>query len=175
MAEPGKAEPGKDAAVIGEEASFSGRFTGKDLVLLGRLEGEIELRGRLRLGPKAHARANVRAAAVDAEGQLEGEVRADAMNVTPTARVRGTFVVKRLSVQEGALVEGSINPASARQAEPPPAPRPPASSPYPPLYPSPTPAPPAAPAPAAGPNPAAVKPAPTGPPAERKPEDDGPI
>lgn len=173
MAEPGKTEPGKDAAVIGEEASFSGRFAGKDLVLLGRLEGEIELRGRLHLGPKAHARANVRAAAVDAEGQLEGEVRADAMSVMPTARVRGTFVVKRLSVQEGALVEGSINPASARQAEPPPAPRPPAPSPYPAIHPPAAPAPPAAPTPAAGPTPA--NPAPAGPPPERKPEDDGPI
>jgi len=131
------AEPAKDVAVIGEDASFSGRFVGKDLVLLGRLEGEIELRGRLRLGPKCHARANVRAAAVEAEGELDGEIRADSMSVMPTARVRGTFLVKRLSVQEGAVVEGSINPGSTHHVEPPVAP--------PALAPPKAPAPPAAP------------------------------
>ena len=177
MAEPAKdvAGIGKDTAVIGEDASFSGRFVGKDLLLLGKLEGDIELRGRLHLGPKGHARANVRAATVEVEGELNGEIRADALSLMPTARVRGTILAKRLSVQEGAVVEGSINPGSARHAEP-------SASPF---APAPTPAAPAAPTAqpwAARPSPPAAAPAPhtspapaaPGSPPEKKPEGDPP-
>jgi cytoskeletal protein CcmA (bactofilin family) len=117
-------EAAKNMAVIGEEASFSGLFKGHDLVVLGRFDGQIEIGGRLRVGPKGHAKANVRAAAVEVEGEIEGDVRCESMSLLPTARVRGVLSSKRLAVQEGALVEGSINPASARQAEP--APRTPA-------------------------------------------------
>lgn len=116
------AEPVKETAVIGEEASFSGTFKGQDLVLLGRLDGEVEVRGRLRVGPKGSARATVRAVLVEVEGQIEGEIRCESLSLLPTARVRGTFVAKRLAVQEGAIVEGSINPTSGRAAEPPPVP-----------------------------------------------------
>jgi cytoskeletal protein CcmA (bactofilin family) len=182
MAEPAKdvAGIGKDTAVIGEDASFSGRFVGKDLLLLGKLEGDIELRGRLHLGPKGHARANVRAATVEVEGELNGEIRADALSLLPTARVRGTILAKRLSVQEGAVVEGSINPGSARHAEPsaspfapPPAPAAPPAQPWAarPSPPAAAPAPHGSPAPSA---PATPGPAAPGSPPEKKPEGDPP-
>ena len=115
-----------DVAVIGEEASFSGTFKGQDLIVLGRFEGQIEARGRLRVGPKGHTKANVRANAVEVEGEIEGDVQCESMSLMPTARVRGKFAAKRLAVQEGALVEGSINAASARPADPVPPPVPPA-------------------------------------------------
>jgi cytoskeletal protein CcmA (bactofilin family) len=124
------ADAAKDVAVIGEEASFSGTFKGQDLLVLGRFDGQIEVRGRLRVGPKGHAKATVRAVAVEVEGEVEGDVRCESMSLMPTARVRGTFVAKRLAVQEGALVEGSINSSSGRPADtPPPAPAPPPPAP----------------------------------------------
>jgi len=173
MAEPAKdvSGIGKDTAVIGEDASFAGRFVGKDLILLGRLEGDIELRGRLHVGPKGSVRANVRATTVEVEGELNGEIRADALSMLPTARVRGTLIAKRLSVQEGAVVEGSINPASARHAEPSASPfaPPPASAAPPRPSPAPVPHPSPAPAGTATPGPAAPGPTP-----EKKPEGDPP-
>ena len=124
------ADMAKDVAVIGDEASFSGKFKGQDLIVQGRFEGEIEARGRLRVGPKGHAKANVRAGTVEVEGEVEGDVRCESLSLLPTARVRGTITAKRLAVQEGALVEGSINPGSAHQADPAPkAPAPPAPAP----------------------------------------------
>jgi cytoskeletal protein CcmA (bactofilin family) len=123
------ADAAKNMAVIGEEASFSGIFKGHDLIVLGRFEGQIEVGGRLRVGPKGHAKANVRAAAVEVEGEIEGDVRCESISLMPTARVRGILSSKRLAVQEGALVEGSINPGSAHQADPAPkAPAPPAQA-----------------------------------------------
>jgi cytoskeletal protein CcmA (bactofilin family) len=173
MAEPAKdvSGIGKDSAVIGEDASFSGRFVGKDLLLLGRLEGDIELRGRLHVGPRGNAKANVRAATVEVEGELNGEIRADALSMLPTARVRGTLIAKRLSVQEGAVVEGSINPGSARHAEPSASPFAPPPAPVTPARPSPAPMPHASPTPS---GPASPGPAAPGPPPEKKPEGDPP-
>jgi cytoskeletal protein CcmA (bactofilin family) len=100
----------KDAAVIDEGATFAGSFKGHDLLVLGRFEGEIELDGRLRVGPSGKARAEIRATTVEIAGEVDGQVRAESLSLLPTARVRGTFLAKRLSVAEGAVVEGSINP-----------------------------------------------------------------
>lgn len=107
------ADAPKEMAVIGEEASLSGRVSGQDLLVLGRVEGEIELRGKLRVGPKGRAQATVRAHTIEIEGELEGDVRAEVLTLAQTARARGTFMAKRLSVQEGAVLEGHINPQSA--------------------------------------------------------------
>jgi cytoskeletal protein CcmA (bactofilin family) len=107
------ADAPKEMAVIGEDAFLSGRVTGQDLLVLGRVEGQIELRGRLRVGPKGRAQATVRAHTIEIEGELEGDVRAEVLTLAQTARARGTFVAKRLSVQEGAVLEGHINPQSS--------------------------------------------------------------
>jgi cytoskeletal protein CcmA (bactofilin family) len=84
------------------------------------------------VGPKGQAKASVRAATVEVEGEIEGDVRCDSLSLMPTARVRGTLTAKRLAVQEGALVEGSINPASTQKPDPPPAPAPAPPAPAPP-------------------------------------------
>jgi cytoskeletal protein CcmA (bactofilin family) len=104
---------GTTAAIVGEDAQFSGRFSGQELEVLGRLEGEVELKGRLRIGKQGRVKAKVKAAVVEVEGEFEGELRADALTLSETAKAKGTFLAKRLNVREGAVLEGAINPASA--------------------------------------------------------------
>jgi cytoskeletal protein CcmA (bactofilin family) len=61
-------------------------------------------------------KAVVKAKAVEIEGEFEGEVRAESLRLAPTARARGTFVAKRLVIEEGAVFHGAVNrepPASA--------------------------------------------------------------
>jgi cytoskeletal protein CcmA (bactofilin family) len=137
---------GTTTAIVGEDAQFSGRFSGHDLDVLGRLEGEVEIKGRLRVGKKGRVKAKVKAAVAEIDGEFEGELRADALTLTETARAKGTFVAKRLNVREGAVLEGAINPNA-------------------PAAPIPAPAPPPAVEAGAG--------APTAAPAESKPEDGG--
>lgn len=115
---------GTTAAVVGEDAQISGRFSGQDLTVFGRLEGEVELKGRLRVGKQGRVKAKVKAVATDIEGDFEGEIRTDALTLLETAKARGTFVAKRLTVREGAVLEGSINPAAAQAAPASPAPAP---------------------------------------------------
>lgn len=141
------------AAVVGEDSQFSGRFSGQDLDVQGRLEGHVEVKGRLRIGKQGRVKANVKAAVTEIEGEFEGELRADSLTLTETARAKGTFLAKRLSVREGAVLEGAINPVVAQApAQAPPAPAPGAS-----------------PSGDAGATPPAATPAPS----ENKPEDGG--
>ena len=106
------------AAIVGEDAQFSGRFSGQDLDVLGRLEGDVEVKGRLRVGKQGRVKAKAKAAVIEIEGEFEGELRADALTLTETARAKGTFVAKRLNVREGAVLEGSINPAGPQAPTP---------------------------------------------------------
>jgi cytoskeletal protein CcmA (bactofilin family) len=144
---------GTTAAIVGEDAQFTGRFSGQDLEVLGRLEGDVEIKGRLRIGKQGRVKAKVKAAVVEIEGEFEGELQTDALTLAETAKARGTFLAKRLNVREGAVLEGAINPATAATAHPPVA--------------APTP-----PAPAAAPAPAAPQATPN-PAPETKPEDGG--
>lgn len=112
------------AAVVGEDAQVSGRWSGQDLTVFGRLEGDVDLKGRLRIGKEGRVKAKVKAAAAEIEGDFEGEIRTDALTLLETAKARGTFVAKRLTVREGAVLEGSINPTSAAPSGPTPSPTP---------------------------------------------------
>jgi cytoskeletal protein CcmA (bactofilin family) len=98
--------------VVGEGAVLSGKVKGESLSVLGALEGEVHLEGRLTVGPKGRVTARVRASEVLVEGEIDGEVRTAALTLTETAKAKGTFVAKRLIVKEGALVEGNINPSA---------------------------------------------------------------
>jgi cytoskeletal protein CcmA (bactofilin family) len=117
--------------MVGEGTVVTGRVKGKDLTVLGVVEGEVQLEGRLLVGKGGRVKASVRAGEVEAEGELEGDVRAASLTLSETAKARGTFVAKRLVVKEGARVEGAINPTEPTPAAAPqalPAPVPPAPS-----------------------------------------------
>jgi cytoskeletal protein CcmA (bactofilin family) len=114
--------------MVGEGTVVTGKVKGKDLTVLGVVEGEVQLEGRLLVGKGGRVKASVRAGEVEAEGELEGDVRAASLTLSETAKARGTFVAKRLVVKEGARVEGAFNPSEPTPAAPhaQPAPVPPA-------------------------------------------------
>jgi cytoskeletal protein CcmA (bactofilin family) len=112
--------PSPDSAVVDRHASLTGRVSGHDLVVLGSLDGDLQLSGRLHTAAGSRLRAKVQAAVVEIEGDFEGEIRASTLRVSATARARGTFVAERLVIQEGAVLEGAVQAPAA--------PAPPASS-----------------------------------------------
>jgi cytoskeletal protein CcmA (bactofilin family) len=109
------ANPAVTAGVVGEGAVLNGKVKGQDLTVLGVLEGEVQLEGRLQVGPTGRVAARVRAKEVLVDGEIEGEVKTASLTLGESARARGTFLAKRLVVKEGALVEGSINPGTLGQ------------------------------------------------------------
>ena len=108
-------------STLSADLNVTGTISGQDLDVLGHFEGELRLAGKLRTGGASHVKAVVKAKAVEIEGEFEGEVRADSLHLAPTARARGTFVAKRLVIEEGAVFHGAVNreqPASSAPAVP---------------------------------------------------------
>lgn len=101
-------------ATIAEGARFDGTYKGGDLTVLGSFEGTLDLRGRLQLGPQGRGKGKVKATAVEIEGEFDGEVRAEALAFGGTSRATGVFLAPRLSMREGARVDGALNIESAR-------------------------------------------------------------
>jgi cytoskeletal protein CcmA (bactofilin family) len=100
--------PSTETAVFDRHVTVSGKLTGHDLILLGTLDGELTLTGRLHGAAGSRLRAKVQADVVEIEGEFEGEIRATTLRVSASARVRGVFIAGRLAIEEGAVFEGDV-------------------------------------------------------------------
>ncbi|HVR72228.1 MAG TPA: polymer-forming cytoskeletal protein [Vicinamibacteria bacterium] len=115
--------PSPDSAVLDRHASLSGTVSGHDLVVLGSLDGDLRLSGRLHIAAGSRLRAKVQASVVELDGDFEGEVRTEILRVAASARAKGVFFAERISIQEGALLEGDVQapalaaPPAAQAAE----------------------------------------------------------
>jgi cytoskeletal protein CcmA (bactofilin family) len=109
---------GHDVSILSEDASLSGRISSQDLTILGGFDGEVTVRGRLRVGPNARVKAKVKADVVEIEGQFNGEIRAAALTFAPSAKAQGLFLAERLGIRDGAVVEGSFNLSVESDARP---------------------------------------------------------
>ncbi len=90
---------------------------GEDLVILGRVEGNIQLRaGTLTLALGSHVVGDVSGCSVLVDGQVEGNVgAAEKLEIRPTAVVNGNITSRALVVSDGATINGRVEmPALAR-------------------------------------------------------------
>ena len=60
--------------VVDAHAAFEGKLRGKDVQILGKFKGEIELTGRLILGEGSRVEAKVVADAAEIGGSYKGEL-----------------------------------------------------------------------------------------------------
>jgi cytoskeletal protein CcmA (bactofilin family) len=102
-------DPHKDLTVLASECAFSGRVSGRDLDVLGRFEGDLDLSGRVHVAAGGKVKGRVRAAVVQIDGHFEGEVRAGTLRLGVNASARGRFFADRLSIVDGARLEGDVN------------------------------------------------------------------
>lgn len=118
--------------VVDAQAQLEGKLSGKDASVHGRVRGEIALTGRLLVGEEGKVHASVAADAVEIAGQLEGDVRARAVTLRETARVKGRIDAQSLVVREGAWLSGPVAsgepPRDAAAVKPAPAPPRPAEN-----------------------------------------------
>jgi cytoskeletal protein CcmA (bactofilin family) len=107
-----------DRSVVGEESLLSGHMVGKDLLVLGRFEGRLELKGLLHVGRQGRVNAQVQAGRVEVEGEFEGEICAGALLFGEKARARGVFRADRIEMREGAVLDGAVNLSPAQEGNP---------------------------------------------------------
>ena len=96
--------------VIAESYTLKGRIHGQGPIeVQGRVEGHLDIRGRVSINPTAVMQGEVRAEAVEIGGALEGSLQVSRqLTLGPTARLMGSAAAGRIHMAEGALLNGDV-------------------------------------------------------------------
>jgi cytoskeletal protein CcmA (bactofilin family) len=106
-------------ANIGKSITIKGELSGnEDLVVEGHAQGKIELpNNQLTVGANGGVDAEVRAKTVVVIGKVTGNIQAtDRIEIQSTGVVNGDVSAPRLVVQEGAVLNGSIEMGAKKAA-----------------------------------------------------------
>ena len=107
-----KGEEGMGEKWLEVDASMTGSMVFKDAVNLqinGRFDGTLDAKGNLSIGEKADVKATIKGEAVTISGAVTGDIVATGrVEITSTARVRGKVVSPRIIMQEGAVLNGTL-------------------------------------------------------------------
>jgi len=111
---------------IGPGVKIKGEISADtEIVVDGEVEGRLELKERLVVGPKGVIHGDIVARSVEVGGKVVGNVRsADRFELLKSGRIEGDVVSPRVVIAEGAFFKGNVE-MSAQQAPSSPAPRPP--------------------------------------------------
>lgn len=102
--------------ILDVDASMQGTITFKDPVNLrinGSFEGKLDARGNLTIGENAKVKANINGDRIIIAGKVTGDINAtQSVSVIAPALIEGNIRTPRLSVTEGAVIEGTLSMAS---------------------------------------------------------------
>ena len=112
----GKRDEGGREKWLEVDASMTGTMVFKDPVNLqinGRFEGTLDAKGNLAIGEKADVKATIKGDSVSVSGTVNGDITAgNRVELTATARVRGKVTSPRIVMQEGAVLNGTLDMSS---------------------------------------------------------------
>ncbi|MCX5704933.1 MAG: polymer-forming cytoskeletal protein [Candidatus Omnitrophica bacterium] len=99
--------------ILDVDASMQGTLNFKDPVNLrinGKFEGTLGTKGNLTIGPSAIVLADLSGDNIIIGGKVKGRVTArEKLTLLPTAVVEGDIFPAKLSVAEGAIIEGTCS------------------------------------------------------------------
>jgi cytoskeletal protein CcmA (bactofilin family) len=110
--------PGATRNVLSSDVEIKGtvKFT-NDLVVDGKIEGEITSDGNLTVGENARIKAEVKTATVVVYGKVHGNLTAtDRVELKASAEVVGDIKAKTLSIEPGAIFVGKSTVGTPAQA-----------------------------------------------------------
>jgi cytoskeletal protein CcmA (bactofilin family) len=113
-------KPAEGSTVIGKSVVIRGELSGdEDLYIDGDIEGTISLKdSRLTIGPNAHVRADISVRDVTVFGHLTGNVQATGrVELRQSAIVSGDILAGRLSIEESAVLKGSVELKLSSEAQ----------------------------------------------------------
>ena len=120
-AQNAKNEQGDNSmATIGQSIVFKGELTGdEDLEIDGQVEGTVNLKNhQLTIGPNGNLKAEVTAKNIVVIGRVTGNlVAAERIEIQATGIIDGDVRAPRLNVQEGAVLNGSIDMSPSGASE----------------------------------------------------------
>jgi cytoskeletal protein CcmA (bactofilin family) len=104
-----------NAGVIGQGLFIKGELHGEgDLIIEGRVEGEITLKRHLLIESSGVILADIQTEAITIKGEMRGNmVATDKVEIHADARVVGDIKAPRVVISDGAQFKGHIEMASA--------------------------------------------------------------
>lgn len=107
-----------DTTVIGADSHFEGKLTFERAARInGKFDGEINGKGELQVAQNAKCKADVSAATIAVDGEIEGNVMADdTVKLNGSGVVKGDITAAKMNMQEGASFYGmcSVGPDAAK-------------------------------------------------------------
>lgn len=100
-----------ETTYLGKNLKIKGRVSGNgNLIILGSLNGEFRLKGRLKIAQPAKIKGEVNADVISVNGNVHGSLTANGrVHLDQTARIKGRIHTPKLSIMEGALFDGEIH------------------------------------------------------------------
>jgi cytoskeletal protein CcmA (bactofilin family) len=100
-----------DGTLIGETMKIKGEVTSREtLQLNGELEGKVDLDGRLTVGPKGKASADIKAKEVDVAGSVQGNIDAtERIVLRKGANLVGDVRTAGIVIEDGAYFKGGVD------------------------------------------------------------------
>jgi len=116
-----------EQATIGRSLVIKGEVSGAEsLYIDGRIEGSINvLEHRVTVGRNGTVTANITAREVVIMGKVKGNIQCtDRLDIRSEGALTGDVTTQRISVEDGAVLKGSVQVRSAEKGQPQSAPRP---------------------------------------------------
>lgn len=99
-------------AVIGASINVDGQLRGEeDLVIEGKVKGSVELKkNSVTIGAQGDVQADIYAHTIYVDGSMNGNlVASERVVIRKSARIKGSIVSPRVSLEDGAHFNGSID------------------------------------------------------------------
>jgi cytoskeletal protein CcmA (bactofilin family) len=96
--------------VLGSDATFKGDLSFDSAAKVqGRVDGSIKSKGLVLIADGSKCKASVTAAEVAVEGHVQGNVEAtERVEVKKSGRISGDIVAARMTMADGAAIEGTV-------------------------------------------------------------------
>jgi cytoskeletal protein CcmA (bactofilin family) len=107
-------------ATIGQSIILKGELTGdEDLEIEGQVEGNVNLTNhQVTIGANGRLKAEINAKSIVVIGKVQGNLTAtERIEIQATGHVQGDVHAPRLNVQEGAVLNGSIDMSGGATAD----------------------------------------------------------
>ena len=100
---------GKIPSIISEDSEFKGNIkTPGEIQIDGLLNGNVKAK-QIVVGINGNVRGNLTASFSRILGKVEGEIRAEVLEIVKTATVKGNLFKKTISIESGSKITGNIN------------------------------------------------------------------
>ena len=104
-------------SIISEGSEFKGNIkTSGEIQIDGLLNGNVRAK-QIVVGVNGNVRGNVTANFLRICGKIEGEIRAETLEIVSSASVKGNVFKKTISIESGSKVIGNINELESTTAK----------------------------------------------------------